>query len=193
MNNNNNVKSSDPNATSNNTASNNPTSLSRRQFLNKAGITTVGIGLASSGLFSANTWAAKAVGKKASATLHRMARDIYPHDELDDKYYSQVMLPLADKADNDPQLKEKLLEGVNTLDQLSQKYFGKDFVDIKSEADRVKVLRAIENSGFFQTIKGNLMMGIYNNPELWQHFGYGGSAWEQGGYIRRGYNDIDWL
>lgn len=198
MNNNNNVKFSKPNAISNNAISNNATSnnsvsLSRRQFLNRAGITTVGIGLAGSSLFSAHTWAAKAVGEKASATLHKMARDIYPHDDLDDKYYSQVMLPLANKADDDPQLKEKLLEGVNTLNQLSQKYFSKDYVKIKSETDRVKVLKAIENSGFFQTIKGNLMMGIYNNPELWERFGYGGSAWEQGGYLRRGYNDIDWL
>ncbi len=176
-----------------NTTSKNSTLVSRRGFLSKTGIVVASIGLSSTGVLSANAWAEKAVGAQDSVTLHRMARDIYPHDELDDKYYSQVMIPMAEKAENDPKLKAQLIEGVDTLNKLSKKHFGKDFVNVKSEIDRVKVLRAIEDSGFFQTIRGNLMMGIYNNPELWPHFGYGGSAWEQGGYIRRGYNDIDWL
>lgn len=170
-----------------------PHSTSRRRFLANSG-TAAACGVAmSSALFSATTWAARAVGKESSATLMKMARDIYPHDTLEDKYYAQVMTPLADKASSDADLKEMLVSGVSELDRLSKESFGKSYRKISKEVDRVKILKMMEDTPFFQRIKGDLMMGIYNNPELWPRFGFGGSAVEYGGYLDRGYNDIDWL
>ena len=55
-------------------------------------------------------------------------------------------------------------------------------------------MRDIQHTLFFATVKGSLLMGIYNNPALWPEFGYGGSSWEQGGYLHRGFDaDPDWL
>ncbi len=34
---------------------------------------------------------------------------------------------------------------------------------------------------------------LYNQKELWPRFGYEGSSAEHGGYINRGFADIDWL
>ncbi|MBV1790171.1 twin-arginine translocation signal domain-containing protein [Marinobacterium sp. D7] len=167
--------------------------LTRRRFLTHSGTAVVGLGMLSSGLLSARTWAAAAVGEHASATLMRMARDIYPHDTLDDKYYAAVLTPLAEKANSDAELKKLLSDGVRELDSRCDKLFARTYLELESEPDRVLVLRAMEDGAFFQRIKGDLMMGIYNNPELWPRFGYGGSAWEKGGYINRGYDKIDWL
>jgi hypothetical protein len=37
------------------------------------------------------------------------------------------------------------------------------------------------------------MFGLYDNPALFPLFGYEGFSVEKGGYLARGYNDLDWL
>lgn len=167
--------------------------LDRRRFLGHSSTALAGIGMLGSGLLSATTWAEAAVGEQASATLLRMARDIYPHDNLEDKYYARVLTPLAEQATADSALKQLLSEGISELDERARALYARPYLEVRSEADRVRILRAMEEGAFFQRLKNDLMMGIYNNPELWPRFGFGGSAWEKGGYINRGYDQIDWL
>lgn len=167
--------------------------LNRRGFLKCTGAAMVGTAALATGLFSASSYAAARVGKNGNDTLLKMARDIYPHDTLEDKYYQQVMKPLSDESSNDSLTLTLLEGGLMQLDKLSVDQYGMAYLAVKKESDRAMILKTIESTAFFQKIKGALMMGIYNNEELWPRFGYGGSAWEQGGYIGRGYNDIDWL
>lgn len=169
--------------------------LSRRGFIAGSGATLVGGAalLSSTGLFAADSKAAQKIGEESNRTLLRMARDVYPHDSLEDKYYQQVMVPLAKRAETDPKLMELLTVGVAALNQESQARYGTPYLNVETEKERVVVLKAIESSAFFQKIKGDLMMGIYNNPEIWEKFGFGGSSWEHGGYINRGYDEIDWV
>ncbi|MDA4634724.1 Twin-arginine translocation pathway signal, partial [Escherichia coli] len=61
------------------------------------------------------------------------------------------------------------------------------------EEHRLKLLRQIEDTPFFQTIRGGLVTGIYNQKELWPLFGYEGESYSKGGYIARGFSDIEWL
>jgi hypothetical protein len=61
------------------------------------------------------------------------------------------------------------------------------------EEDRVKVLQSVETTPFFQTVRSGLVTGLYNQKEIWPIFGYQGESFSQGGYIDRGFNDIDWL
>ena len=42
-------------------------------------------------------------------------------------------------------------------------------------------------------MRGDCVTGIYNNPEVWKVLGYEGPSAELGGYINRGFSDIDWL
>ena len=51
----------------------------------------------------------------------------------------------------------------------------------------------MEDSAFFQQIRGGLVTGLYNQKSVWPIFGYEGSSFELGGYIDRGFNDINWL
>ncbi len=41
--------------------------------------------------------------------------------------------------------------------------------------------------------RGDLVVSLYNQKEVWPKFGYEGSSAEHGGYITRGFADIDWL
>lgn len=169
--------------------------ISRRGFIAGSGVTLVGSAalVYSPGLFASGSQAAKKIGEENNRTLLRMARDVYPHDSLEDKYYQKVMLPLAERAETDPALMELLSVGIAALNQESRARYGVIYLKVSAEEDRVVVLKAIESSAFFQRIKGDLMMGIYNNPEIWEKFGFGGSSWERGGYIHRGYDEIDWI
>ena len=59
--------------------------------------------------------------------------------------------------------------------------------------DRVDILRGMEESVFFQTIRGGLVTGLYNQKAVWPLFGYEGESYSKGGYIDRGFNDINWI
>ena len=52
---------------------------------------------------------------------------------------------------------------------------------------------ANEGEAFFQTVRGGLVTGLYNQKAVWPIFGYEGESFSKGGYIDRGFNDISWL
>ena len=122
------------------------------------------------------------------ATLIQMARDIYPHDHVGDEYYA-IAVKGYDTAEAAPGI-EAGIAGLNAAAQ------GKGYADYMSmgwERDRVDLLRAMEDSPFFQQIRGGLVTGLYNQKAVWPLFGYEGESYSQGGYITRGFNDINWL
>ncbi|NMG74203.1 gluconate 2-dehydrogenase subunit 3 family protein [Aromatoleum diolicum] len=176
------------------------TGLSRRAFLKHGGGAAIGLAVVpAAGLAATSppqpTLSASFsnLGQDLGKTLMRMARDIFPHEKLHDKYYAAVVNPYDQKAATDAAFKKLLSDGVNDLNRRSMKRFGKTYAEILSEGDRVVILYDIEQSAFFQKLRGDLLYGIYNNKEVWSQFGYEGSSWEKGGYIERGFNNIDWL
>lgn len=122
------------------------------------------------------------------AALMQMARDIYPHDQVPDRFYA-----LAVKGYDAEGAKDLVAAGVAELDAAAQAQGHANYVSIGWEEDRVKVLQAIEGSVFFQTVRAGLVTGLYNQKDIWQIFGYEGESFSQGGYIDRGFDDIDWL
>jgi hypothetical protein len=131
-----------------------------------------------------------AVSADAFATLVKMARDIYPHDQLADGYYAKVMQGIDAAAKDDAAAKTMLEEGVAALNTAAA---GGSYAGLANEADRVVILKSMEASPFFQKIRGSLVTGLYNNPEVWPIFGYEGESAGKGGYVDRGFNDINWL
>lgn len=170
---------------------------SRRAFLRNSGFAALGAtvmpaaALVASAPLDAYAQSFTTLGELAGKTLMRMARDIYPHDKISDKYYAAVISGY-DKA-TDAGVKNLIDAGVSNLNATAVKRFGKSYAEIPSEGDRVAVLYAIEQTPFFQKVRGDLLYGLYNNKEVWPLFGYEGSSWEKGGYLERGYNDIDWI
>lgn len=176
------------------------TGLSRRAFLKHGGGAAIGLTMVPTAALVASAapqdvYAAgfSILSQDVGKTLMRMARDIFPHDKLDDKYYAAVITPYDQKVATDAEFKKLIADGVNNLNRRAVKRFGKVYAEIVSEGDRVAVLYDIEQSAFFQKMRGDLLYGIYNNKEAWSFFGYEGSSWEKGGYIDRGFNDVDWV
>jgi hypothetical protein len=135
----------------------------------------------------------KALKPETMRSLVQMARDIYPHDRLADRYYVLAVKVQDEKASSDAELKGLIEDGVAKLDTLARNKNGVDYVDVAWEADRTAVLRDMQTDPFFQKIRSGLVTGLYNNKEVWPVFGYEGESASKGGYIHRGFNDLDWL
>ena len=135
-------------------------------------------------------WASEmdAIKPETFATLVQMARDIYPHDKVPDENYV-----LAVKGYDTPDSADMVSQGIAALDARAQELKGANYLDLGWERDRVDVLRSMEDDAFFQTVRGGLVTGLYNQKAVWPIFGYEGASFELGGYIDRGFNDINWL
>jgi hypothetical protein len=169
---------------------------SRRVFLKGAATAVPVVAVATSaGVSIESAWADEA-GTLAPATMKtllKVARDIYPHDMLGDSYYITAIKPWDDKAAKDPAVKSLISDGIARLDQNARDRHKAAYADVPWEADRVVLLKEIEQSDFFQKVRGDLIVSLYNQKEVWPRFGYEGSSAEHGGYINRGFADIDWL
>jgi hypothetical protein len=169
---------------------------SRRIFLKGAAAAAPVVAVASSaGLAIEEAWAADTTALTPSTmkTLVKVARDIYPHDFLVDSYYITAVKPWDGKAAKDPAVKTLLEDGVRRLDQDARDRHNAAYAQVPWEADRVVLLQGIEQTDFFKKLRSDLVVSLYNQEELWPKFGYEGSSAEHGGYIKRGFNDIDWL
>ena len=171
--------------------------VTRRRVLGAGVASLVALTITPGGMIvgAGNAWAATAKGLKPNtfATLLQMARDIYPHDHVADKHYAGVVSSFDDAATKGEGDKALFEDGVTALDAAAVKAHGTPYAEIGWETQRVALLREVENDPFFQRVRGALVGGLYGNAEVWPLFGYEGPSAPKGGYINRGFDDIDWL
>ena len=166
--------------------------LARREFLKGSGILmgTLAAGSVLAGLAPSTVWAVelKTLSKAEGETLMAMGRVLYPHKKLPNAVYAILAKDLDGSASGDAGTASMLREGISNLNALA----GGNFA--KAKADKqLAIVKGMEGSGFFNTVRGQCMSSIYNNDMAFAAFGYPGSAWEKGGYITRGFQDLKWL
>jgi hypothetical protein len=165
--------------------------LTRRALLSRAAVASAAL-MTGTGFVASRdaAWALEVTALKPEtmATLIVLARDIYPHDRLGDQFYA-----VAVKGYDTAETAEGIEAGVAALDAAAQGAGYASYAAVPWEADRVAILRGMENSAFFQTIRGGMVTGLYNQKEVWPLFGYEGESYSKGGYISRGFDDIAWL
>jgi hypothetical protein len=126
-------------------------------------------------------------------TLIQASRDIYPHDRLADRFYALAVKDFDTETAADAKLKALFEDGVTKLDAAARVAHGVPYAQVGWEEDRVALLKKIETTPFFKTLRSGLVTGLYNQKELWPLFGYEGSSADKGGYIERGFDDLTWL
>lgn len=169
------------------------TGLSRRELLKRGSAAGALLVISGSAVLSASeAWGLESTALKPEtvATLIQMARDIYPHDQVPDRYYAIAIKSHDELAGKDAAHKDLIEKGIADLDQKSG---AGGYTGLGWEEERVAVLKQIEDTPFFQAIRGGLVVGLYNQKEVWPIFGYEGESYSKGGYIERGFDDIDWL
>ena len=169
--------------------------LSRRGFLGAAGSTLLTIAVMPAGSVTGRAWAQmpKATKPETFASLVQISRDCYPHDQVADKYYAAAVQILDDAARAAPAELTLLEDGMAWLNRAAVEMHRLPYVKVLREADRAALLKAVEPTPFFQKVRSNLIVGLYNQKELWPIFGYEGASFDKGGYLERGFSDIDWL
>ena len=135
----------------------------------------------------------KALSPATMASLIQMARDVYPHDRIADRFYAIAVKGHDETAAGDDAHKTMIEDGIADLDARAQAAGGTSYLGTGWEIDRVALLRQIESDGFFQAVRGGLVVGLYNQKEVWPVFGYEGESFSKGGYMDSGFDDIAWL
>jgi len=170
--------------------------MKRREFLQRSMLVAVGAAVGkvvqptlAQGETAGGSWTAnlKTLNAHQGETLLKMTRHIFPHDRLADSYYANVVADLDTDAGKRADTLKLLQAGVARLDEGEKK-----FIEIAPD-QQLAALKNIESSPFFQKVRGTEIVSLYNNPGVWKEFGYGGPAYEFGGYLKHGFNDLKWL
>ena len=166
--------------------------LARREFLKGSGVLmgTIAAGSVLAALAPSPVWAVelKTLTQAEGETLMKMGRTLYPHKKLADAVYALLAKDLDAKASGDPAAATQLREGVAALNKAASGSFA-----AASDKQKLAIVKAIEGQPFFATVRGQCVTSLYDNDMAYATFGYPGSAWEKGGYITRGFQDLKWL
>ena len=157
--------------------------ISRRSFLTGAFATTVYISL-----WSVDTARAKInAGSKPEEKklLMKMVRTLYPHDRFPEGPYIRTTEDVINKGNSSSDKAMMLQDGINTLkaDSFESMNFNK----------ATEYLKKMGRTEFFEHVRGTSTVTLYNDKETWDLLGYEGYSYDKGGYIKRGFNDLDWL
>jgi len=166
--------------------------LARREFLKGSGLLmgTLASGTLLATLAPSSAWALelKKLSTAEGQTLMAMGRILFPHKKLPDAVYALLAKDLDGKAAGDAGAAKMLQDGIAWLNKSG----GGDFAKA-SEKQRNDIVRGLEGTAFFATVRGQCITSLYDNDMAYAVFGYPGSAWEKGGYITRGFQDLKWL
>jgi len=128
-------------------------------------------------------------GEPANALLPSVIRELFPHAGLGDDFYAGIAGTLWQQISADTVKSRDVASGLARLAACC----GSRGWDAADRDVRVAALTGVQHEAFFQTLKGGALELIYRDPRVWERIGYGGNALAQGGYLTRGFDQIDWL
>ena len=125
-------------------------------------------------------------------TLVRLLRAAYPHPRFPDGPYERTADACFADADAALWPRLALTRGLAGLDVRAARDGHGSFADSDDDA-ALALLREVEDAAFFRFVRGVAVVALYDDAEVHELLGYGGPAFEQGGYLHRGFDDLDWL
>ncbi|TLP80023.1 hypothetical protein [Nesterenkonia sphaerica] len=125
---------------------------------------------------------------EARHALIRVLRVAFPHAGVPDGPYERTADTILTEAQNETWFRVALTQGLLSLNQLADG----DFRALADEA-ALKVLRRVEGTEFFGFVRRTAVLNLYDDAEVWEALGYEGPSFDKGGYLHRGFNDLDWL
>lgn len=166
--------------------------LSRRVFLKASGGVLAGTLAFVNGpialLAPSRSWAMPldSLSSRQGEVLLAVTRQIFPHPKLEDAVYAHVVKSLDRKAAGGA-LGKILADGIAKLDAAG----GGDWLAL-DDKKQLEVLTPMAASPFFESIRSDAVVSLYDNPLAFTHFGYQGAEGDEG-YLNKGFNDLTWL
>ncbi|HSD76960.1 MAG TPA: hypothetical protein VLA98_06130 [Solirubrobacteraceae bacterium] len=121
-------------------------------------------------------------------TLAAMVRVMFPHPSFPDGPYERTAAAILTAAADDLRFRAQLDQGLRDLDAAG----GAPFADLEAGA-ALEVLRGMSSTEFFEGVRSRVITSLYDDREVWSLLGYEGPSFDQGGYLKRGFDDLDWL
>ena len=135
-----------------------------------------------------STQAPLALEQDVAETVAALARTLYPHVALPDTVYARVPAKIDEAAREDAEQARMVAQGVADLDGRGSEPFRQ-----RTPEQQLADAKAIAGSDFFELVRSTAVVEIYSDPDTWKLLGYEGPAFAQGGYLQRGFDDLDWL
>ena len=118
----------------------------------------------------------------------QVARLLFPHQNLEDEVYVQIARDIDSDIGRRPEVKTWIESLPKLLDQQCDGQWSE-----MSLAVQIEALRELEGTEIFFYLRNRTIESLYRNPAVWKLVGYEGSSIGYGGYLNRGFDDIDWL
>ena len=121
---------------------------------------------------------------RQTQVLLRLLRVAYPHPGFPDAPYERTAKTIEDAGRTD----DVLVDGLDDLDVRADG----DFCAL-DDAGATAVVAQVAETPFFALVHATTVVALYDDHEVWDLLGYEGSAFDKGGYLHRGFDDLDWL
>lgn len=158
--------------------------IARREFIRL----TAGLALVSLGGRAGADETATPPLNGGGKILPDVVYQLFPHERLSKDVYEQVTEQLSERISQSGELTAMLDDAMGVLSGNSPEAWF-----VLPEREKTQALETIQHTPFFQFVLNETLGGVYRHPLTWELLGYEGSSLEFGGYIDRGFNDIDWL
>lgn len=166
-------------------------SVNRRRFLQGLGRMGLMAG-ASPWLMSIKTVSAEPgdslLNAEALATIAELSYRLLPLKDASSPVYQAVARSVQEQINQRPGAGDLVNKGMASLNNFA----GKPWIRLPAK-QRVEAMEALADSPLIGMIRWTTSELVLRDKEVWDQLGYQGSAIEHGGYLHRGFDDIDWL
>ncbi|GAA1490427.1 hypothetical protein [Brachybacterium sacelli] len=125
---------------------------------------------------------------EAQSTLVALIKAAFPHETVPDSAYERTADIVQKQAEESAWLRLKLAQGLDSLQALA----GGRFHELTT-LEALPLLLRIQHTTYFGFVRQTVVVTLYEDEEVWEALGYEGPSFDKGGYIDRGFDDLDWL
>lgn len=122
------------------------------------------------------------------SSLERISYLLFPYPDLGRDVYGKCVAVIVAAVSGRPDAIALVRAGLEKLDSLA----GGSWIGLHEE-EQISLLQEVEGDEFFSLVYLTSLNRIYTDKSVWNNIGYEGSSLEFGGYLNRGFNDINWL
>jgi hypothetical protein len=113
---------------------------------------------------------------------------LFPQKGVEPSVYGEIAAIVRRTLEQRPDWARLRSEGAAALNAAA----GGDWAK-SGENARIEAARSIVDTPFFRAVYQTALVEFYSDPRVWAVVGYPGASAEFGGYIDRGFDNIDWL
>ena len=164
--------------------------MDRRQFILR--LSRIAVAISAAGWFvqarAGDTSGANVSAHNQAALIAELSYQLLPIQAPQSALYQSVVHALMNQLTQRPGAAELIRQGVETFNGFT----GKPWLELTAK-ERRQVIQALFDTPFVSMVRWTTQEVVLRDRQIWNQLGYQGSSIEKGGYLHRGFDDIDWL